>query len=54
MEKITLEILAEIQQEMRMLKSDIKDIKVTLKRIESAQTEDILEMFITPKNSVND
>ncbi|WP_019380126.1 hypothetical protein [Cytobacillus oceanisediminis] len=49
MEQKILEILAELQQDMRMLNSDIQDIKVTLKRIESAQTEDILGMFNTKK-----
>ena len=43
MEKRILEILIELQKDVKEVKTDIQEIKGTVNRIEPAQTEDAFE-----------
>lgn len=42
MEKRILEILMQLQDDMKEVKTDIQEIKGTVNRIEASQTEDVV------------
>lgn len=49
MENRILEILLELQKDMKEVKSDIQEVKGTVNRIETSQTEDVVGMLKVTK-----
>ncbi|NRG43207.1 hypothetical protein HRF87_00330 [Bacillus sp. CRN 9] len=53
MDKQILEILLELQKDMRDVKIDIQEIKGTVNRIEASQTEDVVGMLKVTKKKAD-
>ena len=53
MEKRILEILLQLQNDMKEVKTDIQEIKGTVNRIEASQTEDVVGMLKVTKKKTD-
>jgi hypothetical protein len=53
MDKQILEILLELQKDMKDVKTDIQEIKGTVNRIEASQNEDVLGMLKVTKKKTD-
>lgn len=53
MDKQILEILLELQKDMKDVKTDIQEIKGTANRIEASQTEDVIGMLKVTKKKTD-
>lgn len=53
MDKQILEILLELQKDMKEAKTDIQEIKGTVNRIEAAQSEDVIGLLKVTKKKTD-